>query len=713
MPTKETSWLVFTTGHPDQGEPVDEEFLLQLQEASRSQALILLGDFNHPDICWKSSTASCKQSRRLLECIEDNFLTQVIDSPTRGEALLDLLLTNTDELIIWVKIGGSQGCSDHALVEFTILRDMGQVKSKVKTLNFRRVSFQLFKELVDGTPWETALRDKGAEQSWQLFKDVFLRVQELSVLMCKKSGKEGRRPAWLSKDLLLKVQRKKEMHRQWNQGCVSWEEYRDTAWMCRDGIRKAKAQLELNMARDEKNYKKGFYRYVEKKKASLKKMSYPLIKKTGELVKIDMEKAEVLSNFFCLSFQFPKSQGRYWGSVVPPIIGEDQVRDRLRNLNIHKSMGPNNMHPRVLRELADLLSHSPSYLKRHDSQAKSPVSGEKGNIPPIFKKGKKEGPGNHQPVSLTSIPGKIMEQILLEDMSKHMEDREGFTKGKSCLNNPVAFYNGVISMTLICTLSKFVNDSKLSGAVDSLEGKRDAIQRDLDRLEEWARANLMKSNVLVLAGMELIFFIANCKGLHLGWGNPQYQYRLGNGWIKNSPAEKDLGVLVDEKLDMSWQWALAAQKANCILGRIKRNVASRLREVILPLYSTLVRPHLEYCIQLWGPQYKKDIDLLEQVQRAATKMMRGLEHLSHEERLRELGLFSLEKRRLQGDLLAAFQYLKGAYKKDGERLLTRPCGDRTRGNGFKRKEGRFILDIRKKFFMMRVVRHWNRLPREV
>jgi len=78
-----------------------------------------------------------------------------------------------------------------------------------------------------------------------------------------------------------------------------------------------------------------------------------------------------------------------------------------------------------------------------------------------------------------------------------------------------------------------------------------------------------------------------------------------------------------------------------------------------------------------------------------------------------LGLFSLEKGRLQGDHIPAFQYLKGAYKNNGERIVTKACGDRTRGNGFTLREGRFRLDIRKKFFMMRVLKHWHRLPREV
>ncbi|CAM5150477.1 unnamed protein product [Natator depressus] len=279
------------------------------------------------------------------------------------------------------------------------------------------------------------------------------------------------------------------------------------------------------------------------------------------------------------------------------------------------------------------------------------------------------------------LKGRLQRVLLKGELSGWREVTSGVPQGS--VLGPVLFN---LFLTDLGTKSgsvliKFADDTKLGG-IANLEKDRDIIQEDLDGLVNWSNSNRMKFNS------------EKCKVMHLGINNKNFSYKLGTHQLEVTEEEKDLGVLVNHRMTLSCQCDMVVKKANAVLGCIRRGISSRDKEVLVPLYKALVRPHLEYCVQFWSPMFKKDEFKLEQIQRRATRMIRGIENLSYERRLKELGLFSLTKRRLRGDMIALYKYTRGIYTGEGEELLKLSTNVDIRTNGYKLVIGKFRLEIR-------------------
>ena len=208
--------------------------------------------------------------------------------------------------------------------------------------------------------------------------------------------------------------------------------------------------------------------------------------------------------------------------------------------------------------------------------------------------------------------------------------------------------------------------------------------------------------------------VGKCGVMHIGHSNRGHQYEMNGQHLNETKLEKDLGVYVHQSLKPSQHIAAAVQKANQVLGMIKRNITNKSTSVITKLYKELVRPHLEYGVQAWSPWLKKDIDKLEAVQRRASRMIPEIKGLTYEERLGKMGLTTLATRRYRGDMLEVFKLVKGLEGIEAEELFTYNTSTyTTRGHTHKLEIGHSRLDVRKKFFTRRVLGPWNRLPPHV
>ena len=242
---------------------------------------------------------------------------------------------------------------------------------------------------------------------------------------------------------------------------------------------------------------------------------------------------------------------------------------------------------------------------------------------------------------------------------------------------------------------KFADDTKVFRKVTNYTDIQ-SLQDHLEKLVKWSEK------------WQMLFNFGKCKCIHIEHGNMDEEYKMGDAVLGRTTQEKDLGVTFSADMKVSEQCGIADSKGNQFLGLIRRTTTYKEKQLIVPLYKAIVRPHLEYCTQAW----KKDIDKLERIQRRATKMIPELRDLSYESRLLQCGLKTPETRRLREDQIEVFKIVNGYEDVDRNMFFKLKEGSRTRGHKAALVKEQCRLDMRKYSFSQRVINEWNKLPND-
>ena len=538
---------------------------------------------------------------------------------------------------------------------------------------------------------------------WDILRGELDRAIDSYVPM-KKQGKRSKKKH-LSKEAFRKLRYKQNMWRVYKHTGKDkdYEVYKEALNAATNEVRKAKRNFEHKLAQNIKSDSKSFYAYVRSKQNVRDKVG-PLEDNAGNIITQGCLMAEELNVHFSSVFtredtsSLPVPETKFNGSdeekLGQLIVTPEVVASKINNMNENKS-------PKILKETVEQISKPLAHVFNMSLQEGIvPLEWKEANIIPLFKKGSRNKSVNYRPVSLTSVICKLLETIIRDHMMdflvKHKlinTSEHGFLKARSCLTNLLCFFEEITKWVddgspvdviyldfqkafdkvphqrlilnswksvlsgvpqgsvlgpilflvyindleegVTCKIFKFADDTQLFTKTKEI-GDKQNLQDDIDKLVKWSEK------------WQMLFNFGKCKCLHIGPGNASMNYEMVGTILSITVKEKDLGVTMNANMKVSEQCRIAASKGNQVLGMIRRNITYKDKSLIVPLYKAIVRPHLEYCIQAWSPYLRKDIDMLEKIQRSATKLIPGLRDLRYEERLKECGLTTLETRRLRG-----------------------------------------------------------------
>ena len=432
------------------------ELLYDLVE-SVGRNTFIIGDFNMPGINWVTDTASGRGGRRLLQAATGAGLAQLVEGPTHTKGnLLDLILTDMPHVVLNVKDEGRLGNSDHIMISAELDVDVGRDIMTGEKYNWSRADFDGIRDGLLKINWREKMVGLDTESCWELFRTQIEKVTDEFVP--KSKPRRSDRPKWLTRDIIAMLRQKKKAWRKYknDMSLRNKEEYEEQAKKVKKTVRRAKTGMEKKLAHSKDDNGRKFRNYI-KSRTRMKPKVGPLTTDYGEVRSDPLEMADELNKYFGSVFthedvsNVPVKQMET--EVVMPNVSitEKKICEKIFKLRKDAAPGPDNITPLFLKETVHVVKIPLKIIfEKSLKEQKCPADWKMAHVVPIYKKGPKGKPSNYRPVSLTSIPCKILEQIIKDELSEHLarnrlinDSQHGFTKGKSCATNLIQFFDKV------------------------------------------------------------------------------------------------------------------------------------------------------------------------------------------------------------------------------------------------------------------------------
>ena len=425
-----------------------------------NEKLVIMGDFNFKEIDWSQECCNTKDTHnahKFLSITQQNYLTQFVTQPTHYRAqqtptLIDLILSNDPEFIKDVTQFPPFGKSHHTVMTFALDVCSNVCKNDANPISKFQIdkgNYPAMRESVGKVNWEGYLNEEGnVNDWWGKIENTINEAKNKFIPKKRYRGPKIKRTFTAPFTLLQKVQRKRQAFKHYKKypSVSNYNIYAKYRNQVKWETRKAKKQKEQKVALDSKKNPKALFQYINSKNKS-KETIPDLLKPDGSLSKSTTEKCNMFNSFFASVFTkegdgelpvFDKIKDNFLENIT---ITEDQMYHALNSLNISKSPGPDEIHPRILKELSKELAKPLSMLfNKSIKEGKIPDKWKIAEVRPIFKKGSKQEAGNYRPVSLTSVVCKVFESFVRDAMYSHfisnnlLSDKQfGFCQGRSCM----------------------------------------------------------------------------------------------------------------------------------------------------------------------------------------------------------------------------------------------------------------------------------------